>query len=63
MLIFNNRAEMNFSKLSRRSCQNYVSNYDPDTNNKILLLKKRALFALPEKCWESLYAVCEVLVI
>ena len=31
--------------------------------SKYLLHKKRVLLILPEKCWESLYAVCEVLVI
>ena len=31
--------------------------------SKYLLHKKRVLLVLPEKCWESLYAVCEVLVI
>ena len=31
--------------------------------SKYLLPKKRVLLVLPEKCWESLYAVCEVLVI
>ena len=31
--------------------------------SKYLLHKKRVLFVLPEKCWEPLYAVCEVLVI
>ena len=31
--------------------------------SKYLLRKKRALLILPEKSWESLYAVCKVLVI
>ena len=31
--------------------------------SKYLLHKKKVLLILPEKCWESLYAVCEVLVI
>ena len=31
--------------------------------SKSLLHNKRVLLVLPEKCWESLYAVCEVLVI
>ena len=30
--------------------------------SKYLLHKKRVLYILPEKCSESLYAVCEVLV-
>ena len=30
---------------------------------KYLLQKKRILLILPKKCWESLYAVCEELVI
>ena len=31
--------------------------------SEFLLHKKRVLLVLSEKCWESLYAVCEVLVI
>ena len=31
--------------------------------SKYLLHKKRVLVVLTEKCWESLYVVCEVLVI
>ena len=31
--------------------------------SKYLLHKKKVSLNLPEKCWESLYAVCEVLVI
>ena len=31
--------------------------------SRYLLHKKRVLLTLPEKCWESLYAVCEVLLI
>ena len=30
---------------------------------KYLLHKKRESLVLPEKCWEPLYAACEVLVI
>ena len=31
--------------------------------SKYLLHKKRVLFILSDKCWDSLYAICEVLVI
>ena len=56
--------------ISCKSCDWYKVNIENAAStrtsvvlSKYLLLKKRVLLILPEKCWESLYAVCEVLVI